>query len=298
LIPWYATGRLGAEDGARVEEHLPTCEECRDMLATARRFRRLGPGIPLEAVLGHVQPQLLVEYVDDPGSLEPDARRFVATHLASCTICAEALEILHDLGSTPAASAAGVAPPPASPDVPGMMRRGWRWLTRTLLQPLPALAYLAAIVVLLLVPVVREGVEGDRAPRPQFGPAVSVLPRVSVLPEELVQRGPEDGPPPPIEIPLPAGEEQVILELVTSIETEQLRDGEAAFHLGIAEGERLVFEALCRGSEFEPTGRLRVSLDPGGFAAGHVHTVRLTLVKPGDPLDGEEVFRRSFRLVP
>jgi len=299
LIPWYATGTLAAEDSVRVEEHLPTCDACRGLLATARGFRRLAPGIPLETALGHVQAQLLVEYVDDPGSLEPDTRRFVATHLASCKDCAEALEILEDLGSTAAASADAAPAQPVSPGVLSMVRRGWRWLTRTLLRPLPALAYLAAAIVLLLFPPLREGEgEGARVPQPQLRPPVSVLPRATVLPEELLRRGPGEEPSAPIEILLRAGEEQLILELVTSIETEQLRDPDAAFHVEIAEGERLVFEALRHGPDFEPTGRLRLLLDPEALAAGPVHTVRLTFVKPGDPLDGEEVFRRSFRLVP
>ncbi len=38
LLPWYVTGRLDAEDVARVEAHLPTCPQCQADLAAERRL--------------------------------------------------------------------------------------------------------------------------------------------------------------------------------------------------------------------------------------------------------------------
>ena len=45
LLPWYVTGRLDAEDAARVEAHLPLCAQCQADLAAERR---------LQAALGQV----------------------------------------------------------------------------------------------------------------------------------------------------------------------------------------------------------------------------------------------------
>ncbi len=39
LLPWYVTGRLDAEDVARVEAHLPACAQCQADLAAERRLQ-------------------------------------------------------------------------------------------------------------------------------------------------------------------------------------------------------------------------------------------------------------------
>ncbi len=39
LLPWYVTGRLDAEDVARVDAHLPTCAQCQADLAAERRVQ-------------------------------------------------------------------------------------------------------------------------------------------------------------------------------------------------------------------------------------------------------------------
>lgn len=41
LLPWFVTGRLPAEDAARVEEHLADCPVCRADLAVQRDLRSL-----------------------------------------------------------------------------------------------------------------------------------------------------------------------------------------------------------------------------------------------------------------
>jgi len=41
LLPWFATGRIDAEDAARVEAHVATCPVCRADLATQRTLHGL-----------------------------------------------------------------------------------------------------------------------------------------------------------------------------------------------------------------------------------------------------------------
>ena len=45
LLPWYATGRLDAEDVARVEAHLPTCTQCQADLIAERRLQAAVAGL-------------------------------------------------------------------------------------------------------------------------------------------------------------------------------------------------------------------------------------------------------------
>jgi len=45
LLPWYATGRLDAEDIARVEAHLPVCAQCQADLVVERRLHAALAGL-------------------------------------------------------------------------------------------------------------------------------------------------------------------------------------------------------------------------------------------------------------
>ena len=45
LLPWYVTGRLDAEDVARVDAHLPSCAQCQADLAAERRLHALVAGL-------------------------------------------------------------------------------------------------------------------------------------------------------------------------------------------------------------------------------------------------------------
>ncbi len=49
LLPWYATGRLDAEDRALVEAHLGVCAECQTALGQERILRREVAALPVEA---------------------------------------------------------------------------------------------------------------------------------------------------------------------------------------------------------------------------------------------------------
>jgi len=48
LLPWHVTGRLSAQEAARVDSHLGECAECRDDLAAERSLAREVALLPLD----------------------------------------------------------------------------------------------------------------------------------------------------------------------------------------------------------------------------------------------------------
>jgi hypothetical protein len=312
LIPWYAAGSLGAAESAEVETHLAGCDECRDLLALARGFRRLAPHARQDALFDHVQAQRLVEFAEDPGALEPEARRFITTHIQSCAPCAEALEILEDMGRSSMAGDPGATPASASGPLDSIrkaMADLWDRLGRTVLRPGPALAYLAALVVLLVAVAIRRPappaadlarsnpVQQAPSPVPSIQPPdrIALLPPAIELPEEVVFR---DGakPPAPLVIERPAASGPIVFSLVTSLAAEDLSGARARFRLVLVQGDRTVFERECRGADFDRRGRLWLTLDPATIAVGAPCLARILSVAPGTPADGEELYRRSFVL--
>jgi len=66
LLPWYVTGRLDAEDVARVEAHLPNCAQCQADLVAERRLQAALGGLAeatgdadagFEALRGRLTPR-------------------------------------------------------------------------------------------------------------------------------------------------------------------------------------------------------------------------------------------------
>lgn len=318
LLPWYATGTLDASESAQVESHISGCDACRDLLAVAREFRRLALRVPFETLFEHVQSQRLVEFAEDPAALEPDARRFINSHIQTCPVCAEALGILEELGRAPAPAGSGVVGTAAAHRPPG--RRwpawisAWRRLGRTVLHPAPALAYLVALVIALAILPLRppapggsdqlpadfpgaRPLEAGHPPVPPAVPSVIVMPPAVELAGEVVFRG-GGAPPAPAVIPVRAGAEGVALALITDLDREDLEDPEAAFRLEMVQGDRLAFEARRRGADFDRRGRLVLLLDPATVSAGVPCLVRIRFSRPGDRRDGEEIYRRTFILAP
>jgi hypothetical protein len=312
LIPWYATGTLAPQESAQVEEHLASCDECRNLLAVARGFRRLGPQVKYETLFDHVQSQRLVEFAADPASLEPDARRFITDHIRACAVCAEALEILEDMSRVPVTSDDGGAREAAA-HPPGRTLRQtwqeiWRRLSRTLLHPAPALAYLVALVTFLAVLPLRQPAPGTGlaplaqptgTPRPAAPPVpgVAILPPAVDLPGETVFRG-QGKPPDPLVVPYRVGTQAVAIALVADVEDDVLQDPAAAFHVEIVQGDRVVLADSRPGTDLDKSGRLTILLDPAALEPGVPCRARLLLAKPGDPRDGEEIYRRTFLLSP
>ena len=75
LIPWYATETLSPTERAEVEQHLPQCKSCRELLEHARGQTELTQSTQAER--DHVDPALLTQYVEHPETLEPETVRWV-----------------------------------------------------------------------------------------------------------------------------------------------------------------------------------------------------------------------------
>lgn len=305
LIPWYANGTLEAEERERVEVHLPQCASCYALLARARSFRRLAPIATEGKSLEHVSGHLLVQYAETPDQLDTDTKRFVSTHLSGCEVCAGALEILQDMSQGPIERAegeveTGVARGPLSALVDAVVAF-WRGLSRTVLQPAPALVYLGALVVIVAIVTLRGPVErGDASGGRTDGTVrneIAVLPPAIRLPEEITMRGSDEAPLPQV-VAVQAGTEKVVVELMTSIDRADLDDPDAQFLVEIAAGEHAFFSMSRRGADFDRRGHLQLLLDPATLIANATHTIRIVFEKEGDVRNGELLYRKSFRLGP
>jgi hypothetical protein len=90
----------------------------------------------------------------------------------------------------------------------------------------------------------------------------------------------------------------VTLALVSDMDREDLEDPSISVRVEIAQGGRRILDATRTVADLDAQGRLLVLVDPGAVTPGVPCSVRLSLVKPGDPRHGEEIFRRSFLLLP
>jgi len=291
LLPWYATGRLAAAENARVEEHLAGCDECRELLALTRGFRRLAAQVRQETLFDHIHAQRLVEFAENPGAFEPEARRSVTSHLRECASCSGELEILQDIGRSVMA---------------GDSTTLWERLSRTVLRPGPALAYLAAVLVLLVALPMRRPAPGPvpapvpanpppaiPAPAPSRPSGVVLLPPAIELPGEADYRDGEAPLPPVVVKPMgPAG--TLVFSLVTDLTRDDLSETAGRFRVIVARDDRTVLDRECRAADFDRRGRLLLAFDPGTVAAGAPCLVRILRVAPGTASDGEEVYRRAF----
>lgn len=85
LLPWWLNGTLGADEAARVEDHLETCAVCREELRQTRTAAALHAGhLPVEALVDH---EFGVEQSDE-------VRKLVEEHLETCRHCAAELDLV------------------------------------------------------------------------------------------------------------------------------------------------------------------------------------------------------------
>jgi len=284
LIPWYANGTLGTEERRQVESHLPGCANCRDLLDHAHSFLRAAPAHAPEDLTGHVQTQLLAEFAEDPDFLGPEIVNSIRSHLESCTVCRDAH---HALGS--------LEVPLQDTSSENALNALWRRLSGSVLHPVAAVLYLAA--VLLAYPVYRF----LRLEPPPAGaePVARVLPSAVPVEGETAYRGlpgsGNDGALPLVLGSTGAPGGGLLLELHTDVDPEDLRDPKAVFDLRLLDGERMVWSEAKRGNEFDRGGVLRVLLSTNGLAVRRDYVLALRLEKPGSP--PEDVFRRAIRIL-
>ena len=133
LLPWYVTGRLDAEDAARIEAHLPVCAQCQADLAAERRLQAALAGLEepagdadagFEALRERLAPRppRLRAGVDRLGrqwrQSAPWLRWAVAAELALLIVAGAALVAPHRAPSpAPQYRTLGAAPEPAAANI-------------------------------------------------------------------------------------------------------------------------------------------------------------------------------------
>ncbi len=138
LLPWYATGRLDAEDTARVEAHLPVCAQCQADLVVERRLHAALAGLAepagdvdagFEALRGRLAPRPpgMRAQLDRAGrqwrQSAPWLRWAVAAELLLLVVGAAAMVAMHPAAVSPVSQnrieyrTLGAAPEPASANI-------------------------------------------------------------------------------------------------------------------------------------------------------------------------------------
>jgi hypothetical protein len=282
LIADYAMGRLGEDECKAIERHIKNCAACRAMLAEARELRDVLRLERPERLLAHVQAAHLTRFALDRSSLEPRLSTWIEEHLSSCDACREAAEILRSESSD---SPGPIRPSVRAPDVPS--RGPWEWLSRTVLQPAPALAYLV-----MLVAVVGLWSVSDRTPTmaPSEPDALLLPPAISVYPAERFR---SDGPTEvePVSIPAPA-DGDLYLRIHSEIDEAVLENPAATLRFGISDGAEIVVAGPIVPGGITELGVLQLRIRAGLLEPGR--TYRLEIGLDGD----EPLFHRDLVLVP
>ena len=97
LIPWYVNATLSKEDRARVDSHLPSCPECRELLELGRIAFAAAPAVFADGAPAHVDDTLLHDLVFDPHLVERSARARAERHIDDCSECSRARDELTEL---------------------------------------------------------------------------------------------------------------------------------------------------------------------------------------------------------
>ena len=289
LIPWYANGTLDSASRRSVEQHLTTCASCRALLESARLQAAQSNVDAMAAMQRHVHPRLLTMYAEEPEAIEEETARWIEGKLDSCATCREAYERMLEVGTRLALDSAEAAPPVAAQRDP--LARIWGWLSSTLLRPAPALAYLLLLV--LIVPWLWRDEGRGSGTAPLRSPAV--------VPVEGERATRAAGVDPDAPLVLESSGDTVLLELRTELTVEDLADPGLDYSVELErDGSRLWSErrALVELVPREGSVIVPVVLDPGVLEAGVRYDVLLRVRKPGDPLDGQALFRRALIVQP
>lgn len=179
------------------------------------------------------------------------------------------LEILPAEGSRGGAAgraAAGRGVDPAEP-------RPWRWLSRTLLHPVPAAVYLVLLVAALIL--LRPG-GGEPGPR--------VLPTPPTLWAPDTYRGEGIGSVEPVPVRLEG--ESLLLEIQPDLDEERLDDPATLLRIELLEGEAVLWSGERGADRLGEYGAMHSLLPTGRLRPGREYRLRVILTRPGDPLDG------------
>ncbi len=252
LLAFHANGTLSLEDLGRVESHLAVCDDCRALHGFARLAREemadcaLDPG-------EHVQAQVLSEYVEDRGALDEETKRWVSSHLERCEVCASVVPVLRGLSEGPGGHA-------SLPESPAAMARLWELLKGTILRPVPAMAYLALVLVGVAW-LARTGGLGRSA-----GETATLLPSPVPVHGEIAMRG-EEATSPPLRLETSPGV-PVRLALHTDLDPEEIAPGAPRLRLVLRQGGSVLWSAPVAAGAIPPDGVLEMTLLPDRLPRG------------------------------
>ena len=234
----------------------------------------------MRSVLAHVDPALLTEYAERPEELEPETRRWIEQKLEECETCREAHALLREVASS------------LEPKQERFRPLAWLRdrLGATVLRPAPALAYLVALMVLVPYLLVRE--------RSIDAPFVTAP--VLALRSEPTVRDEGGDASPPLEIASPQGDRgTVVLLLETDLVEADLREGRMKLALELRRGDEVLESREVGARDFEfrdGRGVLPLVLRTKTLQEASDLEVSVRALLPGDPLDGQPLFRRHLRV--
>lgn len=297
---WYVNDTLDADERERFEAHLEDCGDCRETIEAARSIGGHHDRIaaPRAAAETHVPSALFVRWSEAPASLAADTREWIDAHLRECDACREEADWLRSpsiVSPSVAASAASAASAETGADARAAESLGetgpwtervWSWLSSTLLQPAPALAYLLLLAVAApLLWTLRSSGES-----PRLSPRAPL-----VWTTESADRG--GGTPSNAPAEIPAGTGALALTIELPFETTELDGLDLLVVEWIREGRAVAtFEANPSSLRAVSGGaRLDVLLEPGGIRPGAVYRLQVRAEAPGRPLDGQVLFVRRAK---
>jgi alkylhydroperoxidase/carboxymuconolactone decarboxylase family protein YurZ len=257
-------GEVTDAERAELEAHLAECEECRELLETARELREAAPGLT-ERLLEHPEARLLDEYAFRPETLDAEVRSWIDAHLKACKACGEAVAVLHRSAEAPEDPAS--SPRRRPPRRPGL-------LGRTVLHPAAAAVYLVAALVLL--PFALRGTPEPEPPgmAPAADTARVVGPAFRLFPDEPF-RGEQPAEPEPARRILVSEQARAVrVDLVTDLDALEWPDAGLRLRVFSEDGEEILTTGLSP-LDVSPMGVVSIEIPLRALAPREAHHVQI-----------------------
>lgn len=306
LLPWLVSEQLDSEERERVEAALAGSLEAADLLSYARMLHEAATSDDV------LSSRLLVDYANDPESLDASLRRRIEEQLRADPKAGEAVAILRELEACGAAAEVPVAGEAAVSALRIPAQQASRplsgrsalleWLRRLVTRPVPAFVpagiVLAALVLLWIGPPRWRPVGGRETQATTGG--------VQLLRLESVDRFRSNatGPTPKTPGSAPAiptvtrSLSPLILELATGLDLDELaREGiTPEVDLTVDGPSGQVLEQRLETGAFENGSVARILIPTGAIQEAGRYDVTMRYHAPGTPLDSVVAFETAFSL--